>query len=174
MNDLRIPSSAISGTRYRNQDTGDSFWGSLDASTTAAYIVLAVAVIYQFLHHQDYFPLLSIPEVLWNCCVYLMPSRIIFALDQRLNESKTAGVSEELDESESESKAFAAKSEAMRRLMGWEGGRLFSAIPSPSSLPGLRRLSSVGSRIAPPGLGNWDNSCYQNSVIQVQEAFYAR
>jgi hypothetical protein len=165
MNDLQIQSSATTGTRYRNEDSGNRIWGSLDASTLAAYVVLAVAVIYQYLHHQDYFPLLSIPEVVWNSCVYLIPSQIIFALDRRSNKSETAEASEEAEESVS--KGFAAKSEAMRRLMGWENGRLFSAIPSPAALPGLRRLSAVRSRITPPGLGNWDNSCYQNSVIQV-------
>ena len=64
------------------------------------------------------------------------------------------------------SKAHASKSNAMRRIFGLDGTGLLTTIQR------TRTLSNVGSVFKPrpsnslPGLGNWDNSCYQNSVLQ--------
>ena len=64
------------------------------------------------------------------------------------------------------SKAHASKSNAMRRIFGLDGTGLLTSIQR------TRTISNVGSvfKSRPskslPGLGNWDNSCYQNSVLQ--------
>ena len=64
------------------------------------------------------------------------------------------------------SKAHASKSNAMRRIFGLDGTGLLTTIQR------TRTISNVGSvfKSRPsnnlPGLGNWDNSCYQNSVLQ--------
>jgi ubiquitin carboxyl-terminal hydrolase 1 len=55
-----------------------------------------------------------------------------------------------------------AKQEAVRRIFGQP--QLPLALQKVRSLSGP--LMSLGSDIGPPGLGNWDNSCYQNSVLQ--------
>ena len=64
------------------------------------------------------------------------------------------------------SKAHASKSNAMRHIFGLDGTGLLTTIQR------TRTISNVGSvfKSRPsnslPGLGNWDNSCYQNSVLQ--------
>ena len=64
------------------------------------------------------------------------------------------------------SKAHANKSNVMRRVFGLDGTGLLTTIQR------TRTISNVGSvfKSRPsnslPGLGNWDNSCYQNSVLQ--------
>lgn len=60
----------------------------------------------------------------------------------------------------------ANKSNAMRRILGLDGAGILTTIQR------TRTISNVGSvfKARPsnslPGLGNWDNSCYQNSVLQ--------
>ena len=70
------------------------------------------------------------------------------------------------------SQTHAAKSEALRRMCGLGGNAVMQRMPGEGI---MRRASagvfSTGSRgqvtsDAPAGLGNWDNSCYQNSVLQ--------
>ena len=64
------------------------------------------------------------------------------------------------------SKDHASKSNAMRRMFGLDGTGILTTIQQ------TRTISNVGSvfKARPskslPGLGNWDNSCYQNSVLQ--------
>ena len=64
------------------------------------------------------------------------------------------------------SKDHARKSSAMRRIFGLDGTGILTTIQR------TRTISNVGSvfKARPsnslPGLGNWDNSCYQNSVLQ--------
>ena len=70
------------------------------------------------------------------------------------------------DNSGFNSKAHANKSNTMRRIFGLDGTGFLTTIQR------TRTLSNVGSvfKARPsdslPGLGNWDNSCYQNSVLQ--------
>lgn len=65
-----------------------------------------------------------------------------------------------------DSKGHASKSNAIRRILGLDGAGLLTTVQR------TRTLSNLGSvfRAKPssnlPGLGNWDNSCYQNSVLQ--------
>ena len=64
------------------------------------------------------------------------------------------------------SKGHASKSNAMRRILGLDSAGIMTTIQR------TRTISNVGSvfKARPsnslPGLGNWDNSCYQNSVLQ--------
>ena len=64
------------------------------------------------------------------------------------------------------SKAHASKSNTMRRIFGLDRTGILTTIQR------TRTISNVGSvfKTRPsnslPGLGNWDNSCYQNSVLQ--------
>lgn len=123
--------------------------------------LLLLVGTYIILQRLDYFPLLPLTDVLFNALVYATPSSLIMALDSRAatsmgKETENGGVY-------SESRTFAAKSEAFRRLIGWDGAGIVQR---------ARALSGVGSLLkgrpphALPGLGNLDNSCYQNSIIQ--------
>ncbi|KAI9794911.1 MAG: hypothetical protein M1833_007358 [Piccolia ochrophora] len=126
------------------------------------YLFVTAALLHQFLRYRDY-PLLSIGEILWNMAVYLTPAPLIFALDHRwgpLASEAAAGHDNSVP-----SQAHAAKSEALRRLLGWERGGFISSISGSNAISAAGTSSPfTGGR--PPGLGNWDNSCYQNSVIQ--------
>ncbi|KJZ70740.1 hypothetical protein HIM_09873 [Hirsutella minnesotensis 3608] len=108
----------------------------------------------------------SFGTILWDSIVFLIPARLIFALDRRVD---SASASERAAAAESPS-IHAAKSEAMCRIIGLDrpGGVLASM-----SKARTRAFSVTGSVLGlkldfqrPPGLGNRDNSCYQNSILQ--------
>lgn len=130
-------------------------------------IILIGAVIYSTLYSLDY-NLLSLPELFWNWAVHLTPSRLIDILDKE-TRSNTAGANPRRAP-----RTHAAKSEIMRRAMGLDGQNSILGTVGTVAQAGRRRLSSLsginlvaqGQQNVPAGLGNWDNSCYQNSVLQ--------
>ncbi|KAF7118878.1 hypothetical protein CNMCM5793_008510 [Aspergillus hiratsukae] len=61
---------------------------------------------------------------------------------------------------------FQAKSEAMQRILGLNNSSLSAFIPSSTTFSGFSTALLGPKDNLPPGLGNWDNSCYQNSIIQ--------
>ena len=136
---------------------------SRTSSTSAAYGVLFLLFIYYLLQYLDYNNLL-ISELVWNSLVYLTPSQIVSALDSGFK--KAMAHDPEDDDADFSSKVHAGKSNAMRRIFGLDGAGLLTSIQR------TRTISNVGSvfKARPsnglPGLGNWDNSCYQNSVLQ--------
>lgn len=131
---------------------------------TLVYGVLSTAVIYQLLHYLDYLPILSIPELLWNILVYVTPASLVSALDQSSEMDSTGEPEEEGWSLESE--GFAAKSDAIRRILGLDGVGLFAHFRRARTLSGINTVFKGATNDNIPGLGNWDNSCYQNSVIQ--------
>nr|POF13738.1 ubiquitin carboxyl-terminal hydrolase 1 [Quercus suber] len=128
------------------------------AATMTAYGIALFFLAYQLLNYYK-FPLLSPQELAWNILVYLIPSRLLLASAKR-QELRTTGML---------SQTHAAKSEAVRRAFGAGGSAIMQSITGAdaASRPG-GFFSSLrpGSSDAPPGLGNWDNSCYQNSILQ--------
>lgn len=105
-------------------------------------------------------------EIAWYSLIYLTPSRLIFILDNGAGKSLTEGSSKRPG-----SWASATKSEAMRRALGLNGGEgILNKLQYTKKLPSIgsffHATSGQGLSDGPPGLGNWDNSCYQNSVIQ--------
>ncbi|MCJ1247366.1 hypothetical protein MMC30_004580 [Trapelia coarctata] len=150
------PIQAFHTTRYVDDTTS--------ASTTIAYGVLLLLAIYYVLHHLEYYPLLSIPELAWNCLVYIAPESLVLALDKRpiTAETKKGGNAGEY----SESRTFAAKSEAMRHVLGLDGTGIFTRVQRARTFSGISTVFKTPASGSLPGLGNWDNSCYQNSVIQ--------
>ncbi|KAK8170306.1 hypothetical protein BC567DRAFT_290259, partial [Phyllosticta citribraziliensis] len=123
--------------------------------TSFVLVVLGLVALHRLLAHYD-IPLRAIPETLWNILVHIMPAPLVFALGQP---------SINVDEEKNSASLFAAKNEVLRRAFGLDGAGMLRAIS------GDRALRNYGTMIdtkdvVPPGLGNWDNSCYQNSVIQ--------
>lgn len=55
------------------------------------------------------------------------------------------------------------------KVFGIDAGSLLKGISRDTPLRGVSMLMKGISVDTPPGLGNWDNSCYQNSIIQVRE-----
>mgnify|MGYP005989109465 CR=1 FL=1 len=127
-------------------------------SSLISAVLLAIIIAYQFL--GDSFTLAPICNLIWDIIVYISPGPLIFAIDGWKNSDKSKQMNS--------TSSHAAKSEALRRIMGLDraGGLMATVFRS-------RSLSSAGSNMGmkhevyrPPGLGNYDNSCYQNSVLQ--------
>lgn len=113
--------------------------------------LLFALILHLILSWIDY-PILSIPELLWNAFVWLMPSRLVYALKPGSNTAKRDSSALAGAERSDSSTEHATKSGVLRDLFRLNGGS--------------KILSSTASSRAPAGLGNWDNSCYQNSVLQ--------
>lgn len=131
---------------------------SLQNNETLAYALLALLSVYLLLDHFGFAPV-SLIRVAWNVLVFATPSWIIVALDTRMSPSETSP-------SSPSQMSFQTKNEAMQRILGLDNNS-FPFFPRSRSLSGLgNALLGNSSDAIPPGLGNWDNSCYQNSIIQ--------
>lgn len=125
--------------------------------TVLASAIAGLFVLHQVLAYLDY-AILSPFEIAWNALVYLTPGQLVLSREKRdeLNKKGTSW-----------SQRHAAKSEVMRSMLGLGGKSLMSQLPAGG---GIARKMSLGvgkvQTDAPPGLGNWDNSCYQNSMLQ--------
>jgi len=131
--------------------------------TSPALIVAGTGVIYAIFVLARYLGFLSPLEILWNILVYIVPVRLVFIL-AKWNGSgdaearmQSGGTSDEI---------HAMKGEALRNLFALSNP--LSKAPLELRTLGPNRLlqTYTTKSDAPPGLGNWDNSCYQNSVLQ--------
>ena len=134
-------------------------------STSATYISIILCclpLIYHILYAFNY-DIPPLPQILFNSIVSVIPPRLLYTIEkfqQRRTETPAVIFIP---------RTHAAKREAMRRVLGMDKpGGIISAVGQ----VGVRRLSVFqglgGSRKsdAPMGLGNIDNSCYQNSILQ--------
>ena len=130
-------------------------------TTNAVLIIITIYCLYQML---KFGPLLPRAGVLWDCLVYFTPEKLISllhpaysALPLKLDDT------EEVDSSSLRN--FSKKSQAMRKILGWDSTGISTTPQGPPSFPGPTDMAAAPKK-APPGLGNWDNSCYQNSILQ--------
>lgn len=131
---------------------------ALRNNPTLAYTLIALFSVYFLLDRFGFAPI-SFIQHLWNILVYITPSRIIVALDSRMSPSDTSPPG-------SPQMTLQAKSESMQRILGLDNNS-FPFFPRSRSLSGLGNALLGNKKDAiPSGLGNWDNSCYQNSIIQ--------
>ncbi|KAF7550849.1 hypothetical protein G7Z17_g5442 [Cylindrodendrum hubeiense] len=102
---------------------------------------------------------------LWDALVYILPGSLLNALDDWINPSLAPRPMLRPEQS-----AHAAKSDTMKRILGLDrsGGMMASVFEARN-----RALSITGNVLGikaepdrPAGLGNRDNSCYQNSILQ--------
>ena len=94
----------------------------------------------------------------------MTPSRVISTLDKDFAER--AAPEAEDDTTGFDPRGHAAKSSAMRRVLGLENGGIINIVHGSRAFSHLSGKEKGYTRRSPPGLGNWDNSCYQNSVLQ--------
>ncbi|KKA30484.1 hypothetical protein TD95_000657 [Thielaviopsis punctulata] len=152
----------------RSAQSSSSFVGSVltdrlsDSQAIATIVVVIVGAFYSVSH----VPLrlgsyhFTLRRLLWELVVALIPALVLQVIDRFLNPlSNITPMTLTLP--------HAAKSDALARILGMDKPGGIMATVSQAR----RRLSSVSSPFAPekckpPGLGNWDNSCYQNSVLQ--------
>ncbi|KXT17368.1 hypothetical protein AC579_3889 [Pseudocercospora musae] len=139
---------------------------SIPRPSIASSIAGTLLLIYLLNFVLQYFdaPVLPFQQILWNAIIYLIPTPLLLDPARR-QELKANGML---------SQTHAAKSDALRRMLGLGGNAILQSLPQAGEAFGL---ASVGRRLsmavkpaatsnAPAGLGNWDNSCYQNSVLQ--------
>ena len=149
---------------YREGIYGNSWERFTHPSNLFFALLLLVAAIYQACYVADY-NILPLPELFWNCLVYITPCWLLDRIESYTSPLRIASSSFKLP------RTHAAKSEAMRRMLGLErAGEIIGSVAQAGRrrMSVLSRASAVveGSEDSPPGLGNWDNSCYQNSVLQ--------
>ena len=101
---------------------------------------------------------------LWTTLVYMTPSSFIYAVDSA-SRSRQQAAQAGTTFRKKDFGHYQAKSEALRRILG------YGADIAASTTRRMSRSSAMDKTTAdlipvPAGLGNWDNSCYQNSVIQ--------
>ncbi|KAK3945011.1 cysteine proteinase, partial [Diplogelasinospora grovesii] len=136
-------------------------------------VLLALTVLYQIAAQSQ--PLPPLGELLWTGLVSIIPAKLLYAIDHWRNPPLFPRPSHML-QTQTASVSHAAKSEVLRRLLGLDkpgglmmsvsevGRRGFSTLSSAT----LGTLGHMKSALPdrPAGLGNYDNSCYQNSILQ--------
>jgi ubiquitin carboxyl-terminal hydrolase 1 len=128
--------------------------------TVLAYVALSAALAYYALSYMRLLP--SPLGVMWHFLVHIMPSKVIFLLD-----SFFSGPQDVQPGDATKSAKHTAKDQALRRLLGLDGAGILAKLNMARGGVGFNVAADNSHEGAPPGLGNWDNSCYQNSVIQV-------
>ncbi|KAJ5952566.1 uncharacterized protein N7479_010979 [Penicillium vulpinum] len=136
-------------SRYSHYETAFEI---LQDNQALAYILLAIISISAFLGYLGLVPI-SLFYLPWDLIVYFTPSRIVIALDP--NSLASSHLS------------FQEKNDAMKRIFGLDSKPYFPFFSRSKSLSifGNALLGNTKD-VTPPGLGNWNNSCFQNSVIQ--------
>jgi ubiquitin carboxyl-terminal hydrolase 1 len=128
------------------------------AITTLVLLVLGSYILAFFDAWPD-----TIKRVLYEIIIYLIPSPAIYALQSIMHRYSGA-----IDDASLFRRADfgnqRAKAEAIQRILGH--AHLQKGLRKARSLSGLETLLPPSKELGPPGLGNWDNSCYQNSVLQ--------
>lgn len=157
LNHGRTETPITSATSTRNYDL-TSLAPPQTAATLTALAAFAV-FLYWLFAYLDVLPI-TVSQALWQTLVFLTPTRIILALDPERDKGQDLDAQMEIS-------GFQAKSEAIQRILGVRQFPFSSMISRSTSLQGLGSSLLLGGKDhVPPGLGNWDNSCYQNSVIQ--------
>ncbi|KAH0559213.1 hypothetical protein GP486_004270 [Trichoglossum hirsutum] len=154
------PLSSFRHPTYQKISHIDDTASKLSSTTALSYVALSVALGYFTLLYMQ---LLSASPlgVIWRFLVYIIPSRLIFLLDSFISSSRgmqSGGAAEPT--------GHAAKDQALRRILGLDGVGILGKLNLTRNGPGFSAVVKDVHEGAPPGLGNWDNSCYQNSVIQ--------
>jgi ubiquitin carboxyl-terminal hydrolase 1 len=123
---------------------------STESHILPSFVVTAVVCLALTFFHT--WPTTSKRRI-WQIFVFVTPSFLIYAMElaYRRRRQRRAG---DVGFQRSDFGNLRAKSEAIQRVLG-----LGDAL----GLPGNKRQAHD---LGPAGLGNWDNSCYQNSVIQ--------
>ncbi|KGO75734.1 Peptidase C19, ubiquitin carboxyl-terminal hydrolase 2 [Penicillium italicum] len=129
---------------------------TLQTNQALAYFFVALVSIPVLLGYLGIVPR-SLFQLPWDLIVYFTPSRIVIALDPRISTSDPNSLA-------SLPLLFQDKSDAMKRILGLDNNPFFSRSRS-LSIFGNALLGNTKD-VTPPGLGNWNNSCFQNSIIQ--------
>lgn len=151
------------GTYYSEEKLWDRI---SQPSVLVPVLVLLVTAVYQFAHNRAASrgrQLPSIGELIWDSIVFVCPAGLLYAVDRWVNPPLFP-----MPMLQPQPATHAAKSDVLRKILRTDqpGGIVASV-----SEAGRRTLSNTfsgpkGKSDQPAGLGNWDNSCFQNSILQ--------
>ncbi|KAK3373706.1 ubiquitin carboxyl-terminal hydrolase [Lasiosphaeria ovina] len=147
--------------QYYGQGQAQLLWNR--ATSPAVIVPIIILALTLLLQHRG---LPRAPGYLWDRLVAITPSRLLFAIDRWLNPPLFP-----LPMLQTQSRTHATKSEVLRRVLGLDKpGGIISSVSRVGRM-GINGLSgtALGTKTAtdqPAGLGNYDNSCYQNSILQ--------
>jgi ubiquitin carboxyl-terminal hydrolase 1 len=127
-------------------------------------VILVATIVYQAAHQHR--RLSSLLQRLCDGAVTVIPARVIFAIDRFMNPPLFP-----THMLKPQPPTRAAKSDALRRILGIDNGGGIIGSVAQAGRKGLSGLTgtSLGMGAAgdqPAGLGNYNNSCYQNSILQ--------
>ncbi|KAI0119143.1 cysteine proteinase [Daldinia grandis] len=136
-------------------------------SILVSLLLLLFTIFYQYLHTSPFSRPRHFGELLWDSIITITPATVLYAIDGWLHPP-TFPTPKSM--SSTQPRSHATKSELLRRILGMDGpGSIITSVAD----AGRRRFSSLSnSTLAkhktdqPPGLGNYDNSCFQNSILQ--------
>lgn len=140
-----------------------------EPSILVPLVILLLSVLY-----TASISLPSLIRIFWDGLVTVTPARLIFAVDGWLNPPVFPRP--EMLSPAAQPTSHAAKSEALRRILGVDSGAtglLASVSQVGRRMPGFGGggiggggASKKAQVAQPAGLGNISNSCYQNSILQ--------
>lgn len=96
--------------------------------------------------------------------IYASPAWLLAVLDADVAELRATDKSQQ--DSTFKAKLHTAKALALKRMLRFNNQDGIQAVHRKGLWSGLGNTSTKVPSIFPPGLGNLDNSCYQNSVLQ--------
>jgi ubiquitin carboxyl-terminal hydrolase 1 len=152
---------------YGSYYSEENLWDRISQpSVLVPVLVLLVTVAYQFAHNQAASrgrQLPSVGDFIWDGIVFVCPAGLLYAVDRWVNPPLFP-----MPMLQPQPATHAAKSDVLCKILRTDqpGGIVASV-----SEAGRRTLSNTfsgprGKSDQPAGLGNWDNSCFQNSILQ--------
>ncbi|KAI1406883.1 cysteine proteinase [Hypoxylon sp. FL1857] len=155
------------GSSYSHHAQGALLDRLQQPSVLVPLFLLLFTIFYQSLHSSPFSRPRHPGELLWDSIIAITPATILYALDTWLHPP-TFPTPESLRPTRSRS--YTAKSELLRRILGMDGsGGIITSVAD----AGRRSLSNLSNSTLvrkntdqPPGLGNYNNSCFQNSILQ--------
>ncbi|RYP69075.1 hypothetical protein DL771_006306 [Monosporascus sp. 5C6A] len=155
----------FSHTFYREDP---SIWDHLQQpSVIVPILIVVLTLVYQSLDSSPLSYTRHPGEVLWDFIIAITPAKLLYALDDWLHPpmfpiAKPSALPRV--------GTYESKSDALRRILGMDRpDSIFNSVAHASrkSLSALSGSTSVKRNVQqPPGLGNYDNSCFQNSILQ--------
>ncbi|KAI0459896.1 hypothetical protein F5B21DRAFT_201903 [Xylaria acuta] len=147
-------------------DTNTVWDRLLQPSVLVPLGILLFTILYQSLHSSAPFVHVRHPgELLWDLVVTVTPARLLYALDHWLHPPLFPIPDSMLL---AESSSYAAKSDVLRKILSMDSpkGIINAVAHAGKTISTLSNIKSKQTTDQPPGLGNYDNSCFQNSILQ--------
>lgn len=137
----------------------------LQPGVLVSILVLLSTVTYQLAQNRAIARGRQLPtfgELLWDTIVYLVPARVLYAIDGWVNPPLFP-----IPMLQPRPATYEAKSDVLRRILRTDQpGSIVASMSQAGRRAYTKTFSFKGGSCQPAGLGNWDNSCFQNSVLQ--------